>query len=169
MGSIGRVRTACSLQSAVPGGIVAASTDVLIGDASAQHVLIRPVSRTTPGLFDDRHDSAIACEIEIAVGGFRGQFTAELRTEEFQSMLDEIEASGAALENAANFDALSGQIDLSLIGDGAGSILVAGYVADAEDDGNRLEFAFAMGEAVMPDLIRSLEQALAAFPLHGPH
>ena len=149
--------------------MVAASTDILIGDASAQHVLIRPVSRTTPGLFDDRHDSAITCEIEIAVGGFRGQFAAELRTEEFQSMLDEIEASGAALENAANFDALSGQIDLSLVGDGAGSILVAGYVADAEDDGNRLEFAFAMGAAAMPELVRSLEQVLAAFPLRGTH
>jgi hypothetical protein len=149
--------------------MVAASTDILIGDAGAQHVLIRPLSRTTPGLFDDSHDSAIACEIEIAVGGFRGQFAAELRTEEFQSLLDEIEASGTALENAANFDALSGQIDLSLIGDGAGNILVAGYVADAADDGNRLEFAFAMGEAVMPDLVRSLEQVLAAFPLHGPH
>jgi len=169
MGSIGPDRTACDRQRAVDGGMVAASTDILIGDADAQHVLIRPVSRTTPGLFDDHHDSAIACEIEIAVGGFRGQFTAQLRTEEFQSMLDEIEASGTALANAANFDAASGQIDLSLIGDGAGNILVAGYVADAEDDGNRLEFAFAMGEAVMPDLVRSLEQVLAAFPLPGTH
>ena len=84
-------------------------------------------------------------------------------------MLDEIEASGTSLENAANFDATSGQIDLSLIGDGAGSILVAGYVADAEEDGNRLEFAFAMGAAAMPELVRSLEQVLAAFPLHDPH
>lgn len=169
MGSIGRDRTACNRQCAVHGGKVAASTDILIGDAGAQHVLIRPVSRTTPGLFDDRDDSAISCEIQIAVGGFRGQFAAELRTEEFQSMLDEIEASGTALESAANFDATSGQIDLSLIGDGAGNVLVAGYVADAEDDGNRLEFAFAMGEAVMPELVRSLEQVLAAFPLRGTH
>ena len=153
----------------VHGGMVAASTDILIGDASAQHVLIRPVSRTTPGLFDDRDDSAITCEVQIAIGGFRGQFTAQLRTDEFRSMLDEIEASGPSLENAANLDATSGQIDLSLIGDGAGHVLVAGYVADAEDDGNRLEFAFAMSEAVMPDLVRSLEQVLAAFPLHGPH
>ena len=149
--------------------MVAESTDILIGDASAQHLLIRPVSRTTPGLFDDRDDSAIACEIQIAVGGFRGQFAADLRTEEFRSMLDEIEASGLSLESAANLDTASGQIDLSLIGDGAGNILVAGYVADAEDDGNRLEFAFAMGQAVMPELVRSLEQVLAAFPLHGPH
>ena len=84
-------------------------------------------------------------------------------------MLDEIEASGAALENAANFDALSGQIDLSLIGDGAGSILVAGYVADAEDDGNRLEFAFAMGEAVMPDLCDRSSRCWPRFRLHRPH
>ncbi len=84
-------------------------------------------------------------------------------------MLDEIEASGTSLENAANFDATSGQIDLSLIGDGAGNVLVAGYVADAEEDGNRLEFAFAMGAAAMPELVRSLEQVLAAFPLHDPH
>lgn len=146
---------------------MAASTDILIGDASAQHVLIRPLSRTTPGLFDDRDDDAIVCEIHVTAGGFRGQFAADLRTEEFRALLDEIEASGTSLENAANLDSASGQIDLSLIGDGAGNILVAGYVADAADDGNRLEFAFAMGEDVMPELVRSLEQVLTAFPLHG--
>ena len=144
--------------------MVAASTDILIGDASAQHVLIRPVSRTTPGLFDDRDDSAISCEVQIAVGGFRGQFAAELRTEEFRSMLDEIEASGTSLENAANFDASE---TFSIVM--SGNVLVAGYVADAEEDGNRLEFAFAMGAAAMPELVRSLEQVLAAFPLNDPH
>ena len=144
--------------------MVAESTDILIGDASAQHVLIRPVSRTTPGLFDDRDDSAISCEVQIAVGGFRGQFAAELRTEEFRSMLDEIEASGTSLENAANFDASE---TFSIVM--SGNVLVAGYVADAEEDGNRLEFAFAMGAAAMPELVRSLEQVLAAFPLNDPH
>ena len=146
---------------------MAASTDILIGDASAQFLLIRPLSRTTPGLFDDVNDSAIVCEIHVAVGGFRGQFAADLRTEEFQAMLDEIEASGPALESAANLDAATGQIDLSLIGDGAGNILVAGYAADAADDGNRLEFAFAMSDSLIPELVRSLQHVLAAFPIHG--
>ena len=60
------------------GGVVAASTEVLIGEASAQHVLIRPLSRSNPGLFDERDGNWIDCEVELVAGGFRGSIHARM-------------------------------------------------------------------------------------------
>jgi hypothetical protein len=59
---------------------VTASTEVLIGDSAAQHVLIRPLFRSQPDLFDFKDGNWIDCEIQIAAGGFRGSVRADLRS-----------------------------------------------------------------------------------------
>ena len=50
---------------------VAPSTEIVIGDVGAQHVLIRPVARSSPGLFDNWDANGLICEVELAAGGFR--------------------------------------------------------------------------------------------------
>ncbi len=94
------------------GGFVAASTEVLIGDASAQHVLIRPLSRSNPGLFDDRDGNWIECEIEVVAGGFRGAFTADMRSEEFHAFMDQVSELGRTIDGAATFTTMEGQLAL---------------------------------------------------------
>jgi hypothetical protein len=147
---------------------VAPSTDVLIGDAAAQHVLIRPLARSHPGLFDHLDGNWIDCEVQVAVGGFRGQFRADLRTEEFAAFLTEVLALHGTLEGVATFTTMEGQLDLTLTGDGKGHVHVQGTAVDEPETRNQLEFGFDIGQTQLPQIAQCLENFLAAFPVIHP-
>jgi hypothetical protein len=146
---------------------VTASAEILIGDAGGQHVLIRPLARSQPGLFDYRDANWIACEVDITAGGFRGKLSADLRSEEFQGLLEDVEALSRSLEGSATFATMEGQITLSLTTDGQGLVRVNGDALDAAGTGNRLRFGFQIDQADLPQLCRDLESLLIAFPVIG--
>lgn len=149
------------------GGVVAASTEVLIGDAGAQYVLIRPVGRSSPGLFDYSDGNWIVCEVEISAGGFRGQFSADVRSEEFQTFMEQVSELGRTVDGAATLSTIEGQLTLALASDGSGRMRVAGLALDAAGSDNRLNFSFEVDPACLPSISRSLEYLLAAFPVIG--
>jgi hypothetical protein len=146
---------------------LASSTEILIGDRDAQHVLIRPLSRRHPGLFDYWDANWIACDIEIAVGGFKGGFHADLRSDEFPTFLEELEALNATLEGTASFTTMEGQIALWVSGDGKGHVRVTGEVLDVAGDGNRLRFGFDVDQTYLPEICRALHSLLTSFPIVG--
>jgi hypothetical protein len=147
------------------GGFVAASTEVLIGDPSAQHVLIRPLARSNPGLFDDRDGNWIECEVEVAAGGFRGAFTADMRSEEFHAFMDQVSELGRTIDGAATFTTMEGQLALALTAEGSGEIRIAGEALDLAGSENRLAFGFTIEAACLPAIAHALESLLAAFPV----
>ena len=142
-----------------------ASTEILIGDSSGQHVLIRPLFRSQPGLFDVRDGNWIDCELEIVAGSFRGGFRADLRSEEFQTFLEEVEGVTRTLDGTASFTTMEGQIALSLSSDGKGHVRVTGDAIDAPGIGNRLQFVFDIDQTYLPPVCESLGHLLAAFPV----
>ena len=144
-----------------------ASTEVLIGDENGQHVLVRALSRNHPDLFDYADGNWLACEVEIVTGGFRGAFRADLRSDEFRAFLEEAEALRGALDGAASFSSMEGQIALSLAGDGRGHIRVSGDACDTPGSDNRLQFGFDIDQTYLAQICRSLEVLLAAFPVVG--
>jgi hypothetical protein len=146
---------------------MADSSDVLIGDAGAQHVLIRPVLRSHPGLFDSADGNWIECEVEIAAGAFRATFPAHMRSEEFQSFLEEAQDLHRTLDGTASFSTVEGQIAFSLTGDGKGNLRVSGEAIDDAGSGNRLQFKFDIDQTYLPPICASLENLLAAFPVIG--
>ncbi len=144
---------------------MAESTDILIGDPDGQHLLIRPLGRCHPGLFDSSDGNRIDCEVAVQVKGFRGNFRADLRSEEFQSFLEETQGLQRTFEGTAQFTTMEEQVALTLAGDGKGHVRVSGEARDEPGSGNRLQFEFALDQAVLPSICRSLEQLLAAFPV----
>ena len=143
------------------------STDILIGDTDRQYVLIRPLCRKHPGLFDYRDGNWIDCELEVAAGAFRGRFRADLRSEEFHAFLEDTEGLSRALEGSASFNTVEGAIAVALTGDGNGHVRVSGEAVDPADAGNRLLFDFEIAQACLPDICQSLTYLLAAFPVTG--
>jgi hypothetical protein len=141
------------------------STEILIGDPGGQHVLIRPLSRNHPGLFDGGDANWIDCELQIVAGGFRGAFRSNLRSEEFRTFLEEAEGLSRTLQGTASFATMEGQLALSLSGDGKGHLRVSGEAIDEAGSGNRLQFGFDIDQTYLPAICRSLEYLLAAFPV----
>ena len=143
------------------------TTDVLIGDTDRQYVLIRPLCRRHPDLFDYQAGNWIDCEIEIAAGAFRGRFQTDLRSEEFHAFLQEAEALSRSLEGAASFATVEGGIAVALTGDGHGQLRVRGEAVAAADAGNRLLFDFVIEQTCLSDICQSLAYLLAAYPVTG--
>jgi hypothetical protein len=146
---------------------VTASTELVIGDENGQHLVVRAMSRNHPDLFDYWDGNWVACEVEIAAGGFRGAFRADLRSEEFRVFLEEVEALSRALDGAASFSTMEGQIAFSLTGDGKGHVRVQGEAVDMVGGDNRLQFSLDIDQTYLPAVCRSLEVILAAFPVVG--
>jgi hypothetical protein len=144
---------------------LAESTDILIGDSAGQHVLIRPLARRHPDLFDASDGNWIDCEIQVEVNGFRGSFGANLRSEEFKPFLEETQELSRTLEGAAHFTTMEEQIALTLAGDGKGQIGVSGEALNEAGSGNRLQFGFDVDQSYLPAICESLERLLAAFPV----
>ena len=152
-------------EAAPNGERVTPSTEIVIGDVDAQHVLVRPLSRTHPGLFDASDGNWIDCKVQIAVGGFRGGFRADLRSDEFQAFLEEVEALNRALAGTATLSTLEDQVAVTLSANGTGAVHVSGETIDSPGSGNRLQFAFEIDQTYLPEICRSLEYLLAAFPV----
>jgi hypothetical protein len=141
---------------------VAASTDVVIGDPDAQHVLIRPLSRRHPGLFDHRDANWIECEFRIAAGPFRGDIRADLRSEELSTFLDELQALASTREGLAGLTPMEGQFAMTLAGDGRERVQASGEVVS---EANRLQFRFELDAAILPSVCEALARVLSAFPV----
>jgi hypothetical protein len=144
---------------------VTPSTEILIGDPNAQHVVLRPLTRRHPSLFESDEGNWIDCEVQIAVGGFRGSFRADLRSEEFQTFREEVETLNSALEGTATFSTMEEQVAMTLSGNGRGAVRVSGEAMDATGTGNRLTFHFVIDQTYLPEISRSLGHLLAAFPV----
>jgi hypothetical protein len=146
---------------------VAPSTDILIGEADTQHVLIRPLSRRHPGLFDYAEVNGIECEVEIVAGAFQATLRADIRSEEFQAFLDEVEGMIGTLEGAASLTTMEGQLAVAVAIEGEEQLRVSGEASDAPGSANRLRFAFEVERAQLPALAQTLAYVVAAFPSTG--
>jgi hypothetical protein len=147
---------------------VTPTTDILIANADGQRLLIRPLTRSHAGLFDYEDGNWIDCEIELEVGAFRGAFRADLRSEEFQTLMEQMAGlSLSADDGTASFTTMEGQLAFTLTGDGSEQIRIGGEAIDAAGTGNRLQFAFILERSALADIGRSLEHLLTAFPVVG--
>jgi hypothetical protein len=144
---------------------VAPSTEIVIGEVGAEHVLIRPIARSSPGLFDDWDANGLICEIELAAGAFRAAFSADLRPEEFQAFMDQILELERTVDGAATFVTIEGQVSLSLSADGNGRVRVAGEALDSPGNGNRLTFHFDIDRAELSAISLAIGHLLAAYPV----
>lgn len=144
---------------------MAASTEILIGDADGQRVLIRPLSRSSPGLFDDGDGNWIECEVEIAAGAFSGRLGADIRPEEFRSFLEQLDAVRAASEGTASLAATDGHLAVAVTAAVDGGVRVSGEAFDRSEDGNQLQFAFDLEAGGLPEVARALQHVLLAFPV----
>ena len=76
-----------------------------IGRSNA-HVSVSPSRREFPELADYWDGNWVYATISIVAGGFRGEFEAQLRAEEFLRFRDELRPLHDALVGRAKFDTL---------------------------------------------------------------
>ncbi len=110
-------------------------------------------------------DNWLTSQIRVFVGGFRGCVDAAIVTSELAAFLTQLRPLYDALEGAAEFSTLEGQLCLRLTGDGKGHIELIGEVADQPGIGNRLHFKLQFDQSQLGASIRELEKVTLQFPV----
>jgi hypothetical protein len=109
----------------------------------------------------------LVTQIDARLGSFSGRVPAMIRATDLHSFYEQLSALYAALEGDARLETIEGWITLELHGDGLGHIAIRGSLVDNPGIGNQLSFSFNSDQTFMVDLLASLSEVVAAFPVRG--
>jgi hypothetical protein len=109
------------------------------------------------------YDNWLSVDIRIQAGGFQGQVSAQLISDELVRFASQLRPLYQSLTGVAELSTMEGQLSLRLVGDGKGHIGLSGEVRD-RPDGNRLQFTLAFDQSELRASIRELERVTSQFP-----
>jgi hypothetical protein len=137
-----------------------------IGRSNAQ-VAVRPSRRAFPEALDYWDGNWVWATISIVAGGFRGEFQAQLRTEELVRFRDELRSLHEKLVGRAKFDAMEEWLAIDIVGDGKGHFHADCVAVDMPGNGNRLTFGIDFDQTDLPEMLRGLDDFTKSFPVVG--
>ncbi len=109
----------------------------------------------------------IKSKVMIKAGGFSGQFKCDLMTTDFERFKQDLSILYNKLEGTALFDTLEGQLKIIIKGDGIGHFEADCSAMDFAGTGNRLDFEINFDQAIIPEMVRQLENITRTFPVSG--
>jgi hypothetical protein len=138
-----------------------------IGSSNRAHVIVSPSRRQHPEAHDYWDGNWVYASVRIAARGFRGDFQAQLRAEEFASFRDQLKLLNEKLDGRAKFATMEGSLRIEIEGDGKGHFHAECAAVDQPGMGNRLTFTIDFDQTELPDIMRGLDAVCEAFPVVG--
>ena len=109
----------------------------------------------------------VEAEVEVKVGGFRGTFSAEFRTEELRDFRDELTRLYSFDTKEAKFKTLEDQLSIDIEGDSTGHFSATCVAEDKAGMGNRLRFLLYFDQTEIPEALNGLNEVVREFPVIG--
>lgn len=103
----------------------------------------------------------------VRIGGFRAEFAAQLRAEEFSSFRSGVAALHESLRGNAQFATMEEQLLLDVSGDGRGHIRLQGRARDRAGSSNALSFEIDFDQTYLAATLRQLNALVREFPVRG--
>ncbi len=120
------------------------------GDHLTIHVLSPP--QRTGNLYEDWVQVIVA----IKAGGFNGHYDASFLTQDFPQLHSALERLYNDLTGSVTFQAMEGQLEFEIKGDGQGHFQIEGAAVDQLGSDNRLHFSFEFDQTFIPQMLREL-------------
>jgi hypothetical protein len=144
---------------------------VIIGFENGDHIILKLHGKSAPLTADYWDGNWHPAEIFVKAGAFSGHLSLsqniQLRSEEFECFLKELEPMYESLKGTAKFATMEDWIELNISGDGRGHMVAKGYIIDEHVDGNKLNFVIKFDQTALPDTIKSLKLLLSDYPVVG--
>jgi hypothetical protein len=140
---------------------------LLIGSADGAHLSVEPFRREFPDAYDVWDGNTLCTAIRIVVGGFRADYEAQLRTEDFVKLRAALRELYEHLDGTASFETMEGWLRLQIRGDGRGHFTAECVALDQPGTGNCLTFTLELDQTDLPAMVRALEAIERAFPTRG--
>jgi hypothetical protein len=127
-----------------------------IGGEDAEYVRV--------SILGDNGDGWFSANVEVVVGGFRGDYSADFNSWAFSDFRSQLEKLHRDVSGAASFTSYEAQLELVLECDVTGHVRLRGEAVDLAGTGNRLVFRLEIDQTYVPEIISSLQAALKRFP-----
>lgn len=141
--------------------------EVVIGKPASDHLTIRVIRRSHPGLVDYWDGNWVTCRITVRCLPFSGAFDGNLRTDELSGLRDDLARLQADLDAAAQFANLDGHLAFGLKGDGIGHFIIDGEAWAEPGSGRCLVFRLEIDQTDLAAIISNLDAVLEDFPVLG--
>jgi hypothetical protein len=138
-----------------------------IGSSNRAHVIVSRVRRGFPDAKDHWDANCIYAAVEIAAGGFRGEFEAQLYAGDFVRFRDQLRPLYERLGGGAKFDTMEDSLKVEIEGDGKGHFHAACVAFDQPGVGNKLTFRIDFDQTELPEILRGLDAICETFPVVG--
>jgi hypothetical protein len=139
----------------------------MLGGSDHEYVRVELLGWSSPDSDDYWDGNWLFARVSLAVGGFRGGYQANFRTDELDRFLKQLGHLHSKLKGEAVFDTLEGQLRLRCVGDGRGHIAVTGEAQDEAGLGHRLAFTLELDQTQLAPLMNDLTRSLDQFPVRG--
>lgn len=138
-----------------------------IGDNHSHYLAVKPLYRPHDQCQDYWDGNWVKSQIIIRVGGFHGNITASLRTDEFLKFKEDLSKLYSTLKGRASFSSMEEWLTIHVEGDGLGHFEAQCVVMDDVGIGNRLQFHLNFDQTELPGIVKGLDGILQAFPVRG--
>jgi hypothetical protein len=139
-----------------------------IGREHDDYLVVNVLRRAHPQATDYWDGNWVTSRVTIAAGGFRGEYPADFRTNEFASFRDQLRNAYDTLVGSAVFRPMEPWLFIDVKGDGKGHFRAECRAADEPGIGNTLAFEIALDQTDMPEILRTLDALCEAFPVIDP-
>jgi hypothetical protein len=141
---------------------------LVIGSLDAEYVAICVLGRAHPGAADYWDGNWVRSMINLRVGGFTADVTADLRTEEFRRFADGLKFINDTLSGSAVLTSMEDWIDLTVRHKPNGGLEVSDVVIDRPGVGNQLAFELhGFDQTHVAPWLSQLTEIERAFPVVG--
>ncbi|HEU4579666.1 MAG TPA: hypothetical protein VFS67_15515 [Polyangiaceae bacterium] len=141
--------------------------EIVIGSEASEHIAIAVTRREFPESTDYWDGNWVYATVRIRVGAFRGEYEAQLRTDEIAHLRSGLVHLHAELSGNASFESMEEWLKMSIEGDGRGHFVAKCEARDQPGTGNTLRFELRFDQTELPPVIAALDAVLAAFPVKG--
>jgi hypothetical protein len=112
----------------------------------------------------DHGDGWFSADVAVAVGSFRGQYTADFNSWAFSDFAAQLDKLYQTVSGSAVFTSYEAQLELTLACDARGHIQVRGEAMDYAGTGNKLTFRLDIDQTHVPAILSSLRSAIEKYP-----
>lgn len=140
---------------------------IVIGAEGSEHIAIAVTRREFPESADYWDGNWVYATVRIRVGAFRGEYEAQLRTDELAQLRSGLVRLHAELSGNASLESMEEWLRITIEGDGRGHFIARCEARDQPGIGNMLRFELRFDQTELPPVLASLDAVLAAFPVKG--
>jgi hypothetical protein len=149
------------------GGAERAMTEVRIGGAARESLVVQIAARERPQSMDDWDGNWLHASVEVHAGGFDGRASGAIRAQELVVFRDDVAALARSLRGRATFSTMEDWLAIEMTGDGRGHVEVTGRLHDDPGSVNRLMFRLEVDQTHLSHVLAALDDVVTRFPVRG--